>query len=399
MHTDGRGPLAGVRIIDITTMILGPVATMLLADMGAEVIHIEPPEGDAFREVGDTRSPGMSAAFLTINRNKSSVVLDLKSHAGLEALLKLAETADVLVHNMRQSAADRLGLGYAAITARKPDIIYAAGVGFGTDGPYCSKPAYDDIIQGLSGVAGLPAMMGEAPAYFPTVVADKVCGYALAGAVAMALYRKAMTGKGERLEVPMFETMVQFNLLDHLGGGLFAGEKRRYGYTRMFSPYHRPVKTRDGYICIVANTDRQWKAIFNLIGAPELAHDPRFRSLKERIENVIPLYRIVHEAMDSKTTHEWLELLDAQGVPCGAINMLEGLVDDPHLSATGFFSTMTHPTEGDLCIPGIPVKFASASGSIRSLGPGLGEHTLEILRSLGYDDDQVEQITGRGNNQ
>lgn len=397
MDKQAIGPLAGVRVVDITTMILGPVATMLLADMGAEVIRIEPPEGDPFRDVGDARSPGMSAAFLAINRNKSSVVLDLKNREGLEALLRLLETTDVFVHNMRQSAADRLGLGYAAVVKRNPEIIYAAGVGFGTNGPYNSKPAYDDIIQGLSGVAGLAAMTGEEPAYFPTVIADKLTGYVLASAVAMALYRRAVTGMGDRIEVPMFETMVQFNLVDHIGGGLFGPASQRYGYTRMFSPYHRPVRTSDGYICIIANTDRQWRAIFGLIGRPELSGDARFANLKARIENIVVLYQIVHEAMGSRSTKEWIALLDVEGVPCGYINGLEDLVEDPHLQATGFFSTMEHPSEGTLRVPGIAVKFGSGSGGIRSLGPRLGEHTAEVLRSLGYDEKDIERLV-RGSN-
>jgi crotonobetainyl-CoA:carnitine CoA-transferase CaiB-like acyl-CoA transferase len=389
------GPLAGVRVIDITTMILGPVATMLLADMGAEVIHIESPDGDPFRDVGDARSPRMSAAFLAVNRNKSSVVIDLKKPEGMGALLKLIETADVLVHNMRQAAADRLGLGYEAVAERKPDIIYAAGVGFGTEGPYCSKPAYDDIIQGLSGVAGLSSMSGDEPSYFPTVIADKLSGYALASAVAMALYRKATTGKGDKIEVPMFETMVHFNLLDHLGGGLFAPQTQRYGYTRMFSPYHRPVKTSDGYICIVANTDKQWRAIFRLIGRQELIDDGRFCTLKSRIENVVALYRIVHEAMGNRTTNEWIGLLDAEGVPCGHVSGLAQLEEDPHLQAIGFFSTMVHPTEGSLRVPGIPWKFASGTGGIRSLGPRLGEDTADVLREIGYCDGEIASISGR----
>jgi crotonobetainyl-CoA:carnitine CoA-transferase CaiB-like acyl-CoA transferase len=192
----------------------------------------------------------------------------------------------------------------------------------------------------------------------------------------------------------MFETMVQFNLLDHLGGGLFAGDARPHGYTRMFSPYHRPVQTSDGYICIVANTDRQWKAIFRLIGAPELADDPRFESLKTRIENVVALYKIVHEGMVSRTTQEWLELLEAESVPCGVVNELEDLVDDPHLREIGFFSEQIHPSEGALRVPAIPVKFASGDGGIRSLGPSLGANTVEVLRGLGYEDCAIRSITG-----
>ncbi len=390
------GPLTGVRVVDITTMILGPVATMLLGDMGAEVIRIEPPGGDPFRYVGRTRSHGMSAAFLGVNRNKASVVLDLKQPAALEALLKLIETADVFVHNMRMNAAEKLGVGYAAIAARKPDIIYAAGVGFGAEGPYAAKPAYDDIIQGLSGVAGLGASAEGGPRYFPTVLADKVGGYVLASAVAMALYKRAVSGEGDMIEMPMFETMVQFNLLDHLGGGLFAPESRDYGYTRMFSPYHRPIRTSDGYICIVANTDRQWERMFRLIGRPELIEDRRFVGIRARIENIVDLYQIVHEAMTGKTTEAWLRLLDAEGIPCGRVNRVEDLVNDPHLAASGFFKEMAHPTEGMLRVPSIPVRFRSHAGSVRSLGPSLGEHTAEVLRSLGYDDDEIGRLRPDG---
>lgn len=386
------GALSGVRVIDLTTMILGPVATVLLADMGAEVIRIEPPGGDPYRFVGPTRNPGMSAAFLGVNRNKSSVVLDLKTPAGLAALMALVQTADVFLHNMRTSTAERLGIGYDAIRGRRPDIVYAAGVGFGSAGPYADKPAYDDVIQGLSGIAGLASGSDDPPRYMPMVIADKVCGYVLAGSVAMALYRRAVSGRGECIEMPMFETMVQFTLLDHLGGGAFAPESENWGYSRMFSPYHRPLRTRDGFISVIANTDRQWLRLFTLLERADLTDDPRFSTIKARIDNVVALYQIVDACMPQRTTDEWIALLEDADIACGRIHCLPDLVDDPHLRGTGYFEQIAHPSEGLIRNTSIPVRFTNHPGSIRRLAPTLGQDTARILKEIGYSDAQIAAV-------
>lgn len=388
------GPLQGIRVIDLTSFILGPVATLQLADLGAEVIRIEPPEGDQFRYVGESRNDGMSAVFLTVNRNKKSVALDLKNAAAVEAVLRLCETADVFVHNMRADAVDRLGLGYDVVSRRKTGIIYAAGVGFGSAGTYGHKPAYDDVIQSLAGVAALAMESGDEPRYFPTVIADKLSGYMVSMAVSAALYRRAVSGEGDYIEIPMFETMVNFNLLDHFGGGAFVPASGPYGYTRMFSPYHRPLRTKDGFIAVIANTDRQWSQLFAALRQPLLSDDPRFSTITKRMENVIELYRIVEEELSSCTTSDWLATFEGLGIPCGRVNALSDLVDDPHLTAADFFKTHEHPTEGTVRTAAFPARFRQHPSEIRYLAPRLGEHTVSVLREVGYDHQAIVSLMG-----
>ena len=270
------GPLAGIRVLDLTSAVLGPVATQILGDMGADVIKVEPPEGDPIRPLGPARHPGMGAYFLNINRNKKSVALDLKRPAAREALLKLVETADVFVHNMRLGAAERLGLDYQAVAGRNPCIVYAAATGFRKDGAYRDRPSFDDVIQGESGLAALNGGVGGEPRYVPMAVCDKICGYVLASAVSMALFHRERSGKGQEVHVPMLETMVAFNLVDHLWHGVLAEPEKGLGYPRMLTQHRRPFPTKDGHICILATTDAQSRHLFEAIDRPELADDERF---------------------------------------------------------------------------------------------------------------------------
>jgi len=301
------GPLAGIRVVDLTSAVLGPVATQILGDMGADVIKIEPPEGDPIRPLGPSRHPGMGAYFLNINRNKRSVALDLKQPAAREALLKLVETADVFVHNMRLGAAERLGLDYSAVAGRNPRIVYAAASGFRKDGAYRDRPSFDDVIQGESGLAALNGGPGGEPRYVPMAVCDKVCGYALASAVSMALFHRERSGKGQEVHVPMLETMVAFNLADHLWHGVLAEPEKGLGYPRMLTEHRRPFPTKDGHICILATTDSQSRHLFEAIDCPELADDHRFSTLARRTDNIGELYGIIIERMSRRTTAEWRE--------------------------------------------------------------------------------------------
>ena len=298
------GPLAGIRVVDLTSAVLGPVATQILGDMGADVIKVEPPEGDSIRPLGPSRHPGMGAYFLNINRNKKSVALDLKRSAAREALLKLVETADVFVHNMRLAAAERLGLDYQAVAGRNPRIVYAAAAGFRKDGVHRDRPSFDDVIQGESGLAALNGGPGGEPRYVPMAVCDKVCGYALASAVSMALFHRERSGKGQEVHVPMLETMVAFNLADHLWHGVLAEPEKGLGYPRMLTEHRRPFPTKDGHICILATTDTQSRHLFEAIDCPELADDERFCTLARRTDNIGELYEIVIERMRRRTTAE-----------------------------------------------------------------------------------------------
>ena len=276
------GPLTGIRVIDLSSHVLGPVATQTLGDMGADVIKIESPEGDFNRRVGCERSPDMGALYMSINRNKRSVVLDLKRAAAREALMRLSATADVFIHCMRVPAAERLGISYAALSAVNPRIIYAFGRGFSGAGPNRDRPAYDDVIQGATGMASLNLMATGEARYFPTVMADKLCGVVLASSVAMALFDRERTGLGQEVQVPMFETVLAFNLLEHMWTGVFDEPRGQFGYPRALTSYRRPYRTSDGHICLLASTDEQWRKLFAAIGRPELAADDSYGKLTAR---------------------------------------------------------------------------------------------------------------------
>jgi crotonobetainyl-CoA:carnitine CoA-transferase CaiB-like acyl-CoA transferase len=386
------GPLEGVRVVDLTVAVLGPVATQILGDLGAEVIKIEAPEGDMMRSIGPARHAGMAAYFLNINRNKKSVVLDLKRPAAQAALLRLATTADVLVHNMRPGAARRNGIGYAAVAKVNPRIVYASASGWRADHPHGDRAAFDDVIQGESGFAALNKDADGSPRYAPMVICDKICGYVLASMVGMALYAREKTGKGQEIHVPMVDTMAAFNLVDHLWHGVFGEPEKGLGYPRMLTPHRRPYATTDGHICLLATTDRQWKNLFGAVGAPELADDKRFNSIAARTANIDELYGWLAGVLKTRSTAEWKARLDAADVPNGGVNGLMGVVRDPYLREAGFFQPLDHPTEGRLTTMPFPVSFSETAPD-QNLPPAhLGEHTEVVLSELGFSATEIAAI-------
>jgi crotonobetainyl-CoA:carnitine CoA-transferase CaiB-like acyl-CoA transferase len=387
------GPLSGVRVLDLTENVLGPMATQTLGDMGADVIKIETPRGDPMRQLGLRRNAGMASHFLAFNRNKRSVALDLKRPVALAALMRLVGTADVFVHNMRLGAAERLGIAYAKVSAANPRIVYACATGYRKDGPYRDRPAYDDVIQGESGLAGLNLRANGESRFVPMAMADKLCGLVLASSVGMALFRRERTGQGEEIHVPMLETMLSFNLADHLWNTTLA--EPGIGYPRMFSAQRRPYRTKDGYLCIIANTDEQWRRLFAAIERPELIDDPRFVNLGERTRNIDALLSLLAERVALRTTAEWRERLMPADIPHGAANELDDLPRDDYLRQTGFFQRYDHPTEGPMMTTAIPVAFANAPGALRLPPPRHGEHTRTILGEIGFSAAEIAEIEGR----
>ena len=391
------GPLEGIRILDMTSVLMGPYATQLMGDLGADVVKVEPPEGDIVRRIGPGRSPGMGGMFITGNRSKRSIVLDLKRAAGREAMLRLAATADVLITNVRPLAMERLGLGYEAVAAVNPAIVYVALVGYGQDGPMAAAPAYDDLIQGATGLAALgAAASGEAPRYAPVVMADRVVGLHAYGATLAALLSRARTGLGQRVDVPMFETMASFVLGDHMSGLVYDPPLDDGGYARLLAPDRRPYETRDGHVCVLIYTDAQWRRFFTLVGRAEMVDDPRFANHGERTRHIRAIYAEVAEIIRTRSTAEWLEVLREADIPAAPMNSIHELLDDPHLEAVGFFETVEHPTEGRIRSMRVPTVWSGTPAIPERLAPGLGEHGAEILAESGWSADEIAALQADG---
>lgn len=391
------GPLDGIRVIDITQILLGPYGTQLLGDMGADVIKVEaPPRGDSTRHLGNKRSDGMGGPFLNMNRNKRSICLDLKQERAKQALRTLIETADVLVHNMRPQAIARLGFAYEDVAAIKPDIIYCGCYGFSQDGPYADRPAYDDLIQAASGLVDIFRSTAGKPLFAPTVMADKTTGLMMSQAIALALLHRERTGEGQFVEVPMFETMVSFLMVEHIYEHAFDPPLGPLGYARVMTPHRRPNRSKDGYVCVLPYTDKQWESFFRIAGRPELKDDPRFANLTTRNDHIQEIYALMSEIIAEKTTDEWVSQCYEAQIPVSPVLSLEEVFDNEHAKAVGLFEKHQHPSEGDIVITRPPVKMTKSPASIRRQAPRLGEHGAEILRELGFDDTEVASLKASG---
>jgi len=391
------GPLEGVRILELTSVVMGPYACQILADMGAEVIKVEPPSGDTNRNLGAYRNnKDMAALFLTCNRNKRDIVLDLKSDEGKEICLKLVKESDIIIHNFRPQAMDRLGLNYERVKEANPKIIYCATYGYSAKGPYGSKGALDDSIQAVSGIAHLNAMVYGEPRYMPTVIADKTTGLTAVYSILAALYHREKTGQGQAIEVPMFETMVSFTMAEHMWGQTFEPPIGNAGYTRIMSLNRKPYKTKDGYIAVLPYFDAHWATFCKIAEVPELITDERFTTMAQRLKNIDETYDETGKALLKKTTDEWMALLGDTNVPTIRVNSLDELIDDPHLKATGFFEQHEHPTEGTLKMPKFPANFSETPASIRRMPPRLGEHSTEVLKEIGYSESEIDRLLAEG---
>lgn len=390
------GPLSGIRVIDLTSVVFGPLATQMLGDMGADVVKVEGPEGDTTRYTGPSRSRDMAALFMGLNRNKRSLVLDLKKEAAKDALWRLIDSADVFIHSMRPQKIEALGFSPETVLARNPRIIYTGLHGYLNGGPYSGQPAYDDVIQGQSGIAHLMTGVAGEPRYVPLIIADKTCAFAASNAILAALFARERTGRGQFVEVPMFETMTFFVMAEHLYGHTFVPPEAPLGYTRLLAPWRRPYRTKDGYICMLAYTDPQWRKFWNVVGMPELAMDERFINLARRSENIADLYRIAGEALGDKTTDEWLPIFQDLDIPSARISNLDEVFNDPHLAAVGLFKTVTHPTEGDIIVTRLPFRFGETEANAERPQPKFGQHSLEILREAGFSESDVRALIEAG---
>ncbi len=402
------GALDGIRVVDLTSVVFGPYATQTLGDMGADVIKVEAPEGDVLRGVTPTRTDGMGVVFMNINRNKRSVVLDLKQAADKAALDRIVATADVFIHSIRPKAAERLGITYDRLKGVNERLIHCTAIGFASDGPYADAPAYDDIIQGLSGTADLnrrqrqsvagvrPGDAGEiAPTFVPAAIADKIAGLIVAQGILAALFHRAQTGEGQAIEIPMFEAMTSFTLLEHLYGAVHQPDGGPYGYNRSLAPDRRPFPTKDGYIVMMPFTTRHWRAFFAAIGREDLVEDPLVNDPNVRSPRIGELYALIAAATPARTTAEWLAAMRAADVPAMPVNRLEDLPSDPHLAQTGFFIDTEHPTEGRVRTTAPPIRFSKtpASATLRPV-PKLGGDTKEVLREVGLSEEEIAAVTG-----
>ncbi|MGY2485179.1 CaiB/BaiF CoA transferase family protein [Cupriavidus sp. CP313] len=382
-----NGPmLEGIRVVDMSTVIFGPYCTQILADMGADVIKIEPAEGDSMRHSGSfVETPGMSGTHMTINRGKRSVTWDLRSEAGREAMHRLLQSSDVFIHNVRADGIARLGLDYDAVRQIRPDIIYVHCVGFGMSGPYASMQAYDDVIQAASGMASLlPRVDGDPnPRYFPMIIADKVSGLHAAYATLAALVHKLRAGEGQHVEVPMMEALTSFTLLEHLGERTFIPSIGNMLSPRVMNPKRKPARTKDGYIGITPYSDERWVAFFHAVGKSDVLEDPRLNSKALRTKHLDVMYELLAAVTPERTTDEWLAFLKKTGIPAMRVNDVEDLFDDPHLKAVGFFQDRIHPSEGKYVEVQPPVKFSARPKPRIEPAPRLGQHSDDLLAELG----------------
>ena len=387
------GPLAGLRVLDLTTVQMGPWCTRILADYGADVIKVEAPEGDSSRYTGIPRHRGMSPSFQHNARGKRSIAIDLKRAEAQEAILRLAPGCDAFVSNIRPQALARLGLDYPALVKVNPTIVYLSMVGYGSAGRYAGRPAYDDLIQAATAIPMLLQRSSGEPRYIPMAAIDRIVGGAGANALLAGLLARARTGVGQQIEVPMFETMAQFVLSEHMQGRTFDPPTGPTGYPRTLSPHRRPYKTKDGYIAVLPYNDGQWRRFFQAAGkSASLESDPRFADMASRTANIDSLYEMISQELLTRTTDEWLAICQENDIPCMRPHTLDSLIEDPHLADAKFFQFEEHPSEGRLRTMREPSTWSQTQPPTGRFAPRLGENTREILAEAGLSQEQIDAL-------
>ncbi|RYX93398.1 MAG: CoA transferase [Comamonadaceae bacterium] len=391
-----KGPLTGVKVLDLASVIMGPVACQHLADMGADVIKVEAPEGDLMRSVGPRKSADMGAVFITCNRNKRSVVLDLKQPDARDVLYRLVAGADVLIHSVRTAPAKKLGLDYDQLAAINPRLVYCHVKGYSDAGAYAGQPAFDDTMQAESGLAMLQSVVAGEPRYVPSSIIDKICAINAAYAVVLALFERMQSGQGQEIELPMFETITAFNLTEHLWGEAFQPALGTMGYDSVRRGVRKPYPTKDGYLAFLPYSDIHWHKFFRLVDKPELVVDPRFATFPARMKNYDAVFGFVRDTLKDRTTAEWVAMFSDQDIPMAAVNEIEDMLEHPHLKSVDFWQSIEHPTEGMLRMASNPIGLMRTPPSIRRLAPRLGEHTREVLQEFNFGAGEVDQLLTQG---
>jgi crotonobetainyl-CoA:carnitine CoA-transferase CaiB-like acyl-CoA transferase len=381
------GPLAGIRVIELATVIMAPYACQILGDLGADVIKVEAPSGDHSRVMGGGPHPQLSGVALNLHRNKRSVTLDLHQPAARAAFLKLLDTADVFVTNFRPKALKKLALDYESIGAARPGLVYCEAHGFSLESGDADLPSYDDIVQAATGIPALSEAATGAAHYVPTIIGDKVTGLTVTYAVLAALIHRAGTGQGQRVEVPMFDTVLGFNLVEHLSRAAVPGGKA--GYNRILNPFRRPHQTKDGYVAMLPYSDKSWSDLYHAVGHEHELSDPWFQ---ERLQNPQPVYASLGRILATRTTAEWLELAAELGIPAGPVPTVDDIIDDP-AEHRGVVSEHDHPAVGRYRQITPPVRFDRSPAGVRRHAPLLGEDTVEVLAEIGLSEDEIGQFT------
>jgi crotonobetainyl-CoA:carnitine CoA-transferase CaiB-like acyl-CoA transferase len=392
----GPGALSGITVLDLTTVVMGPYATAILGDFGADVIKIETPDGDISRRMGPQRNAGMTALTLGLQRNKRSIAVDLKTSEGREVLARLVRHADVVVTNLRPQSRESLGLTYPQLQAIRDDVIFCTAQGYAESSDRRDEPAYDDMVQAASGLTSLAAAVDGAPRYAPYVIADKVSGLHIAIAILAALHHRARTGSGQHVEVPMVDTMIQFNLVEHLSGHTFDPPAGPFGWNRVLVAERAPYRTADGYVCILPYTDANWKDFFALIGRTDLLTDPKFTDVDKRHQNMGHLHSVIAGLTPARTTQEWLDLCRERNIPASAILDLAHVTDDGYVQEQQILERQVHPTEGAYYGALTPIRMSESPVQLQCHAPVLGENTAELLSQLGYDDDDITHLADTG---